>query len=111
MDNSSVPNLLSMRSDKTTDFIISLTNDVIIVSDGKDQNWQDGIDISSVLDGVEYQTDAAGAKTLDPRIDRKFVIIPSQSGKSFQRRGPGEDTNDASLDWEGIPYPTPGYQK
>ncbi|MGE5430265.1 MAG: hypothetical protein ACM3QX_04275 [Syntrophomonadaceae bacterium] len=111
LDNSSVPNLLSMRSDKTTDFIISLTNDVVIVSDGKDQNWQDGIDISTVLDGVEYQADATNAKTLDSRIDRKYFIIPSQSGKSFQRREAGGDTNDASLDWEGIPHPTPGYQK
>lgn len=111
MDNQGVPNITSMRSDKTTDFIISLTNDVIIVSNGKDQNWQDGIDISTILDGVEYQTDQGGAKTLDQRVDRSFVIIPSQMGRSFQRRAPGEDTNDASLDWEGIPYPTPGSQK
>lgn len=110
MDNPNVPNILSMRSDKTTDFIFSLTNDVLIVSNGKDQNWQDGIDISTILDGVEYQPDASGAKTLDQRVDRSFVIIPSQLGRSLQRRNPGEDTNDASLDWEGIPYPTPGRQ-
>lgn len=112
LENPTVPNILNMRSDKVVDFVLSLTNDVLVISDGRDQNWQDGIDISTVLDGVEYQTDNKTSKTLDSKIDRGYVISPSRySGKSLQRREAGVDTNDSSLDWEILPYPTPGYQK
>lgn len=112
MDNTNVPNLLNMNSAKLTDFIVSLDNDVIVISNGKDQDWSDGIDIATVLDAVEYQPDANRDKTLDTRIDRGFVMSPSQySGKSMQRREAGVDTNDGSLDWEILPHPTPGYQK
>ena len=113
IDNPNVPNLINMRPDKTADFLIALTNDVIVISDGRDSIWQDGIDISTVIDGVEYQSNPhpQNKKTLDPRIDRSYVLSPPRySGKSMQRREPGLDTNDSLSDFEIKDRATPGYQ-
>ncbi len=110
IDNPAVPNLLNIRSDKTTDFLISLTNDVVVVATGVDTVWSDGIDINTIIDGVEYQTSSTMRKTLDNRIDRGWVQSPSTySGRSMRRREPGVDTNDGTLDFEISPTPTPGY--
>lgn len=112
IDNPSVPNLINIRSDRTVDFLISLSSDVIVVATGEDSVWSDGIDISTIIDGVEYQSSATSLQTLDDRVDRGWVMSPSKyGGKSMQRREPGVDTNDGTLDWEIIPAPTPGYQK
>ncbi len=112
IDNPSVPNLINMRPDKTVDFLYSLTNDVIVLSSGVDSVWSDGIDISTIIDGVQYKSSASMSKTIDDRVDRGLVLSPPRySGKSMQRREPGVDTNNGSLDWEIIPYPTPGYQR
>ncbi len=108
IDNPAVPNLINIRSDRTVDFLISLINDVIVVSSGVDSVWSDGIDINTVIDGVEYQTSGNTLKTLDSRIDRGWVKSPpTYSGKSMQRREPGVDTNDGQLDWEILSAPTP----
>ncbi|MGE5354103.1 MAG: DUF4876 domain-containing protein [Acidobacteriota bacterium] len=112
IDNPNVPNLLNLRPDKPSDFMVALTSDVVVIANGKDENWQDGVDISTILDGIEYQRTATSEKTLDSRIDRGFVLAPPMySGKSLQRREAGVDTNDGSLDWEILSHPTPGYQK
>jgi len=111
IDNPNVPNLLNMRTESTVDFMINLSSDVIVVSSGVDTNFVDGIDISTIIDGVEYQSSANSAKTLDGRVDKGFTLSPAKySGKSMQRREPGGDTDDATLDWDIIPAPTPGYQ-
>ena len=111
VDNPNVSNLINMRSDKDVDFLINLVSDVIVLSSGVDSVWSDGIDITSIIDGVEYQSSSTSTKTLDSRVDRGFVLSPPRySGKSMQRREPGVDTNDGSLDWEIISHPTPGYQ-
>ncbi len=99
VDNPGVPNLLNMRSEKTVDFLIGLSADVIILSSGEDPEWIDGIDIETVLDGVEYQTNSTLSQTLDNRIDRGWVQCPGKySGQSIQRIEPGVDTNDGTLD-------------
>ncbi len=110
-DNPNVPNLYNIRMDRTMDFMINLVSDVIIVASGVDTVWQDGIDISTILDGVEYQSSGTRRMTLDDRVDRGWVQSPPKySGQSMQRREPGVDTNDGTLDWEILPHPTPGYQ-
>ena len=112
IDNPAVPNLLNMKTEENIDFMISLTNDVIVISSGLDSVWSDGIDINTVIDGVEYQTNGNSLKTLDSRIDRGWVLSPPKySGKSMQRREPGVDTNDGQLDWEIILTPTPGVHR
>lgn len=112
IDNPNVPNLINLRSDRTVDFLINLVSDIIVVASGVDTAWVDGIDISTIIDGVEYQSNPTSMQTLDDRIDRGYALSPPKySGQSMQRREPGEDTNDSSLDWEILPHPTPGYQK
>lgn len=113
IDNPSVPNLSNLRSDRTTDFLISLASDVIVIADGRDTVWVDGIDIATVVDGVEYQGSPhpASKKTLDSRVDRGYVLCPPRySGQSIQRVAPGSDTNDSSVDFEIRARATPGYQ-
>jgi len=111
IDNPNVPNLINMKSETTVDFLMNLTSDIICLSSGVDSVWADGIDLSTIIDVVDYKSSATGKKTLDSRLDRGFVIsAPRYSGKSMQRREPGVDTNDGSLDWEVIPAPTPGKQ-
>ncbi|MDP4192915.1 MAG: DUF4876 domain-containing protein [Bacteroidota bacterium] len=112
IDNKNVPNLINLRTDNTTEFLMGLVGDIIVIANGKDTNWQDGIDISTIVDAVEFNLSAVSLKTLDPRVDRGFLLSPSRySGKSMQRREAGEDTDDAGLDWEILSHPTPGYQK
>lgn len=110
-DNPNVPNLINMRSDKTVDFLVGLTQDVIVLTTGEDSDWEDGLDIETILDGVEYQSGPTLEKTLDSRVDKSYTLCPAKyGGKSMQRREPGVDTNDGISDWEIIPSPTPGRQ-
>lgn len=81
---------------------------------GEDTVWVDGIRIDTIIDGVEYQSNPPprNRKTLDPRVDRGYVLSPPRySGMSMQRRLPGFDTNDSRVDFEILPRATPGYQK
>jgi hypothetical protein len=111
IDNPNIPDLLNMDPTTTVDFMISLTSDVIVISSGVDTVWDDGIDISTIIDAVEYQSSSASKKTLDDRVDRGWAPSPAKySGQSMERREAGQDTNDGTLDWEIIPKPTPGYQ-
>ncbi|MGD8779710.1 MAG: DUF4876 domain-containing protein [Ignavibacteria bacterium] len=108
-DNPSVPNLLSMRSDKTRDFMMGITSDIIVMSSGEDDNWEDGIDIDTIIDGVQFSKRLTPNKTLDSRVDKGVVVSPSRySGQSMQRIESGEDTNNGTSDWEILPAPTPG---
>jgi hypothetical protein len=113
IDNPAVTNLINMMSDKTSDFLINLVADVIVISSGQDSVWVDGIDIATVVDGVEYQSnpDPVSKKTLDNRVDRGYALSgPRYSGKSLQRIEAGFDTNDSRVDYEIINAPTPGRQ-
>ncbi len=110
-DNPNVPNLYNIRMDRRLDFMVNLVSDVIVIASGRDTVWQDGIDISTILDGVEYQPSTRTSLTLDDRVDRGWVKSPPKySGQSMERRQPGVDTNDGTLDWKILPHPTPGYQ-
>lgn len=114
IDNPNVPNLINMFSHRTQDFLINLSSDVIVIADGRDTVLLDGVDISTIVDGVEYQPNPhpQNKKTLDPRVDRGYVLSPPRySGRSMQRKEPGFDTNDSGTDFEIIEPPTPGRQK
>jgi len=111
VDNPASGNLLNMLPEKTSDFMLGLTGDIIIIATGQDSVWEDGIDISTIIDGIEGQSGSGQLKTLDKRIDKSYIICPGKySGKSTQRREQGFDSNDGLLDWEIISCPTPGYQ-
>ncbi|NUN07782.1 MAG: DUF4876 domain-containing protein [Ignavibacteriaceae bacterium] len=108
-DNPNVPNLLNIRADRTVDFLINLVSDVIILTSGVDTVWEDGLDISTVIDGVQYASSATKIKTIDSKIDKGLALSPPRySGQAMRRREPGGDTDDATLDWEIIPTATPG---
>jgi hypothetical protein len=112
IDNPNVPNLINLRSDNTSKFLINMVSDVIALSSGVDSVWTDGIDISNIIDAVQYSNSpSTHLKTIDDRLDRGQAPCPARySGQSMQRREPGMDTNDGGLDWEIIPHPTPGWQ-
>ena len=111
LDNLKVPNLFNISECKPGEFQISLTSDIIVLTNGRDTVLSDGIELSTILDGVEYQTDATKNISLDERVDRSWVQSPPKySGESIQRREKGVDTNDGLLDWEIISFPTPGWQ-
>ncbi len=111
MDNPNVPNLSNMVPDKAVDFMVGLTSDIIVLTDGTDANYADGFDINSVVDAISFKTKEGKDHTLDKRIDKSYALAPpSYSGKSLQRRKPGLDTDNAIMDWEVIEHPTPGFQ-
>jgi len=110
-DNPNVPNLNNIRLDRTIDFYLRLDSDRVIIANGVDTVWEDGIDINTILDGVEYRLGVAGYTTLDDRVDRGWIKSPPKyNGESMQRRESGVDTNDGTFDWIVIPLPTPGWQ-
>jgi hypothetical protein len=109
-DNPNVPNLSNIAPEKEVDFLLALKDDVVVLASGKDTDFRNGVDVSTILDGVQYRRDATSPKTIDSRLDMSAFFSPtSYSGKSMRRREPGMDTNNGNIDWEIIPAPTPGY--
>lgn len=108
-DNPDVPNIVNLYQGRRTDFMLSLTSDEVILATGADVDYTDGIDIETVIDGVEYDGKSTSKKTLDPRIDAgHFCCAVKYQGKSIERIAPGFDTNNSSVDFRLIDYPTPG---
>ena len=111
IDNPNVPNLLNMRPDNGTKFLIGLNDDIVAIASGVDTTWTEGIDISSILDAIQYRANVTLPKYIDDRLDKGIVQAPARySGKSIQRKEPGMDTNNGSVDWEILSAPTPGRQ-
>ena len=115
------PNVENFLPEKTNDFMINLTHNAIILSDGTDWYWGEinendyqyiHIPIRTILDGVEYSSNPEKEKELNRMVDAGFagVGIAKYSGKSTQRREPGYDTNNSSIDFINLEHPTPGYQ-
>ncbi len=108
-DNPDVPNIVNLYEGRRTDFMLSLTSDEVILASGADVDYTDGIDFETVIDGVEYDGKTTSFKTLDPRIDAgHFCCAVKYQGKSMERIAPGYDTNNSSVDFRLIDYPTPG---
>jgi len=111
-DNPDVPNIDNIEVGCRTDFGIGLSTDVILITDGSDVNYFDGIAIESVIDGVEYSSLSTHLKDIEKEVDRGFggVGLIKYSGKSLERVAVGFDSNNSSVDFEIIDHPTPGYQ-
>jgi hypothetical protein len=123
IDVPNVPNVENILSKTTTDFLIGLTNDAVIISSGKKGVRMEGtdamIDLSTVLDGVQYMSNPIFTRKLDGRVDAGTagIGIPSYSGKSMERvvldkSNPKKhsDTNNSTVDFGVNDKPTPGYQ-
>jgi len=111
-DNLDVPNIDNIEEGHKLDFMINLVNDVILIANGRDVNYLDGIDINSVIDCVEYHVNSDHMKEIEAELDRGFggVGIIKYGGQSIERISAGFDSNNSSVDFEIIDHPTPGYQ-
>ena len=111
-DNPNVPNIDNIEVGCRTDFGIGLTMDVILLTDGSDLNYIDGVAIESIVDGVEYASFSTHIKDVEKEVDRGFggVGLIKYSGQSLERVAVGFDSNNSSVDFEIIDHPTPGYQ-
>jgi len=111
-DNLDVPNLDNIEVGHRLDFMISLSSDVILIADGSDLNYLDGMDIDAVIDCVEYSSNSTHEKDIETELDRSFAGIGQvkYSGSSIERIAPGFDSNSSAEDFEIIAAPTIGYQ-
>ncbi len=108
-DNPNAKNLINLRSDTNSDFLMRSDNDIIAITSGVDTVWNDGINKSDFIDGVEYQN-ATNSKTMDADLDQSYVVSPARySGQSVQRISHGYDTNNSIVDFKIFNAPTPGY--
>jgi hypothetical protein len=111
-DNPEVPNLINRTIGSTYDFFISLEVDLVILADGSDLEYNNGIELGTIVDGVEYSNILEPIKRCDPEIDRGlagFGVTP-YCGQSIERVILGFDTDNSSVDFINLPRPTPGYQ-
>ena len=111
-DDPDVPNLENIEVGNHVDFMINLTSDVVILADGSDIDYLDGLDSASIIDGVEYSSSSTHIKDIENFVDRGFggVGLQKYSGQSLERKTPGFDTDNSTIDFEVIPAPTIGYQ-
>jgi hypothetical protein len=113
-DNLNVPNLNNIMPNRTTDYLINLVHNAVVLANGAEYNVDaDGylrIPVKDVVDGVEWSSNPASAKELTVRIDAGFagIGITRYSGYSTERRELGLDTNDSSFDFMNLVHPTPG---
>ncbi len=112
VDNPDVPNLENIEVGHRLDFMVGLSGDVILIADGSDLDYLDGIDIESVIDCVEYSASPTHVKDIETELDRSYGGIGQvkYSGSSLERIAPGFDSNSSGEDFEIIVAPTPGYQ-
>ncbi len=114
------PNVVNALPAEPGDFLINLWHDFILLADGSDFYPGEVVDentqyyhvpLNTIIDGVEYSINGNSIKLLTRRVDAGFagVGLSRYSGKSVQRRQPGFDTDNSSLDFIILNQPTPGY--
>ena len=123
IDVASVPNVTNILSKTTTDFMVGITGDALVLSSGKKGVRMEGtdamLDLTTILDGIQWLNKVTSTRKLDGRVDAGTagVGIPSYSGKSVERipvdkNNPKKksDTNNSTIDFGINEKPTPGYQ-
>jgi len=118
-DNPDVPNIVSIHPTSTTDFLINLSHNAVVIATGEEYSFDEYapgkiyiiIPIHTIIDGVEYASNLSATKELTVRVDAGFAGIgcTKYSGNSTERRELGLDTNNSTFDFSLIPHPTPGY--
>jgi hypothetical protein len=111
-----VPNFESIMPGRTTDFLINLSHNAIVIAEGGvypiDADNYMQIPIEKVIDGVEYASNPyATTKEMTMRVDAGFagVGVVKYSAQSTERREQGLDTNNSDYDFVWIERGTPGY--
>ncbi len=118
-DNVAVPNLVNINPSRTTDYLLNLVHNAVVIATGESYSFETSdsgslymlIPIETVIDGVEYASSATATKQLTIRVDAGFagVGITRYSATSAERRELGLDTNDSTFDF-GICFPpSPGW--
>ncbi len=118
-DNVAVPNLVNINPSRTTDYLLNLVHNAVVIATGESYSFETSdtgslyviIPIETIVDGVEYASSATARKELTIRIDAGFagIGITRYSATSAERRELGLDTNDSTFDF-GISFPpTPGW--
>ncbi len=109
-DYPGIPNITNIYAGKTTIFMISLASDVIVLADGSDADYLDGINLSSIVDGVEYRSSVPKEKALTPVVDQGYTGVGLQkyTGLAIERITPGYDTNNSTNDFEITSHATVG---
>ncbi len=114
-DNPNVPNITSnngrVSQSSVVDFMMNVTSDALALCDGSDYDQLDGINVSSVVDCVEYSSNPNHIKDVPYSLDASFagIGISKYAGLSMERIRPGFDTNNSRIDFVVITTPTPGY--
>jgi hypothetical protein len=113
------PNVVNVIPENSVDFMLNQGHGFVILADGSDYypgQYLHGVQgynvpMCTILDGVEYSVDLNTFKGLTTRVDAGFagVGISRYSGKSAERRQPGFDTDNSSLDFVVLEHPTPGF--
>jgi len=111
-DNLDVPNVVNIEVGSRSMFMISMASDVVLIADGSDVDYLDGISLESVIDGVEYSTSSEHEKKIEDAVDVGWagVDMEKYSNQSIERKKAGLDTNNSTNDFEVLDFPTPGYQ-
>jgi hypothetical protein len=118
-DNPAVPNIVSIHPTRTTDYLLNLSRNAVVIATGEEYSFEEyapgriyvNIPIRTIIDGVEYSSNPDVQKLLTVRVDAGFAGIgcTKYSARSTERREPGLDTNNSTFDFLLTPYPTPGY--
>ncbi|MBN2708386.1 MAG: DUF4876 domain-containing protein [Calditrichaceae bacterium] len=115
-------NVSNIDPELTIDFLIGLVQNAVILADGSNSYYGEvrndqgdqyiHIPIDDVFDVVEYSINPETEKRITIRLDAGYagVGIQKYSGKSVERRFPGFDINNSSLDFINLDEPTPGFQ-
>ncbi len=119
--DSPAPNVTNAIPGNGTDFMLNVVHNAVILADGSD--YYNGevsdhgyqyihIPLNTVLDVVEYSRNPEKQKEVPLSVDAGFagIGIGKYTGKSTERREPGFDTNNSSLDFVNLNTPTPGWQ-
>jgi hypothetical protein len=111
-DNPDVPNIWNIEEGNRVDFMISLTSDIILLGDGRDTYYTDGIDMETIIDVVEYSSLSTHEKDITEKLDAGFAGVGQKkySSQAIERIAPGFDTDNSTLDFVIRFKPTPGYQ-
>ena len=110
-DNPNVPNIDNIMVKKIGEFMINLISDVVLLGDGSDVDYLDGIDVESIVDCVEYSSNPNHRKDIEVSVDQGFcgIGLAKYSSMSLERIEPGFDTNNSTYDFEIIDAPTLWY--
>ncbi len=119
-DVPNVPNIVNINPSRTTDYMINLSHDGIVIATGTEYSYEEGsygslnvlLPLRTVIDGVEYASNPATTKHLTLRVDAGFAGIGSvrYDARSTERIAAGLDTDNSTNDFLLTTRPTPGSQ-